>query len=135
MFNIKSMILLVGLLMLNGCAVPPALTPVSQIEDVQSHQQQPSKPVTRQRATQKMPKVVEYRCQKNQKVRVQPNSNQKSKAIQVTFNQTSHKLSSAVTKIGKKYSNIRWIWREDFNGRGQLSDNRGKILADNCIRQ
>ncbi|WP_373778002.1 MliC family protein [Glaesserella sp.] len=111
-------------LFLSGCIAP--------VEQVQMAVTTPTAEIEN-RTTAKKVVTINYLCANQKVVRVQVPTSPKDKTITVIFNQTSHKLSSAVTKRGKKYSNIRWIWLE-ANGKGTLHDNRNNILAENCLK-
>lgn len=115
--------------LLSACTVP-AVSPVSQLE----------KSLIPTKNTQMIVKIneriyYEYLCDNKQIVRVQYDNTKKNRAVDITFQQSTHTLYSSVTKKSKKYSNIRWIWSEDFDGKGTLRDNRNKILAENCVKQ
>ncbi|AHG87276.1 Opacity associated protein B [Bibersteinia trehalosi USDA-ARS-USMARC-190] len=117
---------------LTACMPPPLTAPIEQIQTIEPPKQLIA---TKKKVTSTVKnKTVLYQCSKNKTVRVTKAANsKKSQYISVTFNQTTHRLSSAVTRNNsKKYSNIRWIWSEDFNGKGTLRDKNGKILAQNC---
>lgn len=120
--------MLVGL---TSCGVPSPMSPMSKVEQIN---QQPEKhPTTSNRSVVKEAAVTEYQCHNQKIVRIQPSkTSKKNKAISVSFEQNTHILFSTVTKQSKKYSNIRWTWREDFNGQGTLLNNRNKVLAENC---
>lgn len=85
--------------------------------------------------------VVQFICKdgktvKIQQVKAKKRDNAKNqRAILVSFSNRSHTLSPAVSKTGKRYSNIRWNWEEDFNGKATLTDNRQKILARECVKK
>lgn len=118
--------------LLAACTPQPAVAPVEQVEKLPDAKQiQPAETKT----TAVKNSTTLYQCAKNKSVRITKSAHDK-KTLTVEFNQTSHKLSSAVPKKSKrKYSNIRWIWAEDFNGNGSLSDKSGKILADKCVKK
>ncbi|MDH2997062.1 hypothetical protein A1D22_05125 [Pasteurellaceae bacterium LFhippo2] len=81
-------------------------------------------------------KARDFVCKNKKEVRIIETIDAKNnKNVTLTFNGVSHKLSSAVTKLGKKYSNIRWVWKEDLKGQGTLRDNRNKILAEKCYQK
>lgn len=79
--------------------------------------------------------IIEYVCEQNKIVRIQPLSKKKNSPITVIFEQMSYKLSPTVSSKGKKYSNIRWIWLERFNGETTLNDSRNQPLAVGCVRK
>lgn len=114
------------LLGIAGCA--PTIAPVEQVQP-QSLANQSRLKIIDARQT------VEYLCEGEKNVRIQQVQVPKEQKITLFFNHTSHKLSPAVSKVGKKYSNIRWIWQEDANGVGTLLDNRQNLLATGCIRR
>lgn len=119
---------------LAGCSVT-TIAPAEQLQKnmVQGEQ---AKPVAKTgRDVVKKQIVTEYKCNKGKIVRVQQGSAKKNSAVTVMFNNTSHKLSAAVSDKGKKFSNIRWIWLEGLNGKATLSDNRNNVLAENCIKK
>lgn len=122
-------------LFLSGCT--PTVAPVEQMESKQVTKPVPKLATTKaQRQTHSL-----YQCKKEISVKVQRVQATKATAtrkattagIIVSLGDISHKLSPAVTKIGKKYSNIRWIWTEQ-NGVATLQDSRGKMLAEGCIK-
>lgn len=114
---------------LSGCTLP-GMSPVAQIDHAQH--QFVSPPSTDNRQVVKEKSELNYHCKNQQRVRIQPLN---KKTINVTFGHTTHKLSSTVTQNHKRYSNIRWVWTEDFNGKGILKNNRHKILAESCVRK
>lgn len=118
-------------LWLCGCSA----TTIAPAEQIQQKTEQKAKPVAKGRDVVKKQLITEYRCAKNKTVRVQKSSTKKNSTVTVTFNQVSHKLSPTVSNQGKKYSNIRWIWLEGFNGKAVLSDNRHNVLAENCVKK
>lgn len=131
-------------LWLAGCT--PSVAPVEQVQNAQFPVDEATKqPQPVPKKNQPMISVVknttqiEYLCENQQPLRVQPtplNPSSKSKkaVITVSFRNTSHKLSEEVVNIGKKYSNLRWVWLENHQGVGTLLDNSGKILAQHCQR-
>lgn len=114
---------------LTACTPQPAVAPVEQIQKLPN-----ALSLTAATPVSVQNKTVAYQCKKGKTVRVTHTSGDK-KSITVEFNQTSHKLSSSVPKQNKKYSNIRWIWAEDFNGKSSLRDKSGKLLAENCVKK
>ena len=128
-FNVLSLISICGIL-LSACT-PTNMSPVAQVEQKQSLAS-PEKSDTIVKV--KDQSTIEYLCKNNKTVSIQPD-NTKKKAIHLTFAQTTHTLSSVVTKKSQKYSNIRWVWSEDFNGKWKLRDNRNKVLAENCVKK
>lgn len=106
-----------------------AITAVSPIEV------KPTETVTRA----KKQKINQFECKKGVIIKVQQADVSKKfkasneRAIQLTYANRTHTLSPVVTKNGKKYSNIRWNWREDTKGKGVLIDNSNKILASECV--
>lgn len=119
-------------LFLTACSSQPLITPVEQIQQIPLE-------VAPTPSTEKIlsvqTKTVLFQCLKQKSVKVTQNANEK-KSLTVEFNQTSHKLSSSVPKTSKKkFSNIRWIWTEEFDGSHTLRDKNGKILAAYCIKQ
>lgn len=119
-------------LFLTACTSQPMVAPVEQM------QQAPIELAPTPSAEKIQPvknKTVLYLCSKQKSVKVTKNANEK-KSLTIEFNQTSHKLSSTVPKTSKKkYSNIRWIWAEEFDGSHTLRDKNGKVLAGHCITQ
>ena len=75
-----------------------------------------------------------YLCQDDKEVRILKTKGKKN-SISVTFMDATHTLSPTVTKNGKKYSNIRWVWWEMRSGVAELYDNNKKVLAKECIKQ
>lgn len=113
---------------LSGCSV----TTIAPAEQVQQKVEKRPEAAAKWRDVVKTQPFRQYRCDHDKIVRVQPVSNKKNSPLTVTFNQSSYKLSPTVSKMGKKYSNIRWIWLEGFDGKATLSDNAHKVLASNC---
>lgn len=131
--------ILPALLTLGGCA-EIAVSPVEQVQLVQKA----SKNATSQskaaskRSVIKSQSVDLYLCKDDKQVRVlksKGKKNVKNNTINVTFMGTTHTLSPAVTKNGKKYSNIRWIWWEPRVGKAELYDNNKQILAEQCVKR
>lgn len=119
-------------LFLTACSSQPIVAPVEQLQHVPI--EKAPTPST-EKILPVQHKTALYLCKDQKSVKLTKDSNEK-KSITVEFNQTSHKLSSSVPKTGKKkYSNIRWIWIEEFNGSHTLRDKSGKVLADFCIKQ
>ncbi|WGE85454.1 MliC family protein [Actinobacillus equuli] len=132
-----------GLLALAGCK--PLEAPIEQVQRAQSVIQQAQ---TEIKPTEKVTVVknqtsMQFICKNDVVVKVQrPKAkkvNNKAKrkvssqqAILVTYGHTTHTLSPAVTRDGKKYSNIRWTWRESRNGEASLTDNSNNVLASEC---
>lgn len=110
--------------------------PVEQIHQVQKTKE-PVKTITKQ--IEQAPQVSLYRCSNEKKVEVEHQKNAKKglkkELITVSFQGTTHQLSPAVTKDGKKYTNIRWTWHETRNGKAFLYNNSKKTLAADCIEQ
>lgn len=129
-FTTMKNIATISIMLLLSACMAPAVSPVAQLEQSLV----PNKTV---QTVMKINEHIhhEYQCDNKQMVRVQYDNAKKNKAVDVTFQQGTHTLYSSVTKKGKKYSNIRWIWSEDFDGKGTLRDNRNKILAENCVKQ
>ncbi len=127
--NILILISISGIL-LSACT-PTSMSPVAQVEQNQ-FLASPTKSNTVMKV--KNQSITEYKCKNKKTVTIQPD-NTKKKAINLTFAQTTHTLSSVVTKKSQKYSNIRWVWTEDFSGKWKLRDNRNKVLAENCVKK
>lgn len=119
-------------LFLTACSSQPIITPVEQIQ----HAPLDAAPTpSTETVLSVQDKTVLYQCRQQKSVKVTKNMAEK-KSVTVEFNQTSHKLSSSVPKTSKrKFSNIRWIWTEEFDGSHTLRDKNGKILAAYCIKQ
>ncbi|KMK50695.1 hypothetical protein RO21_10390 [[Actinobacillus] muris] len=115
--------------LLSGCTLP-GMSPIAQIDSAQHQFILP--PPAENRQIVKERTALNYQCKNQQRVRIQPLN---KKTINVTFGHTTYKLSSTVTKNHKRYSNIRWIWTEDFKGTGTLKNNRQKVLAEGCVRK
>lgn len=125
-------------LFLTACTPQPLVAPIEQIEQAQQEQAtQTTKVETPLTQSSVKNRTVLYQCAKKQTVKITKAANsKKTQNITVEFKQVSHRLSSAVTrKNSRKYSNIRWIWTEDFNGKGVLTNKNGKILAENCVKK
>lgn len=132
------------LIALGVSACQPRIAPVEQVYKMQKvNKLQPT-------ATKKSDKVsVEHRqsisqylCQDDILIKINKAPAKKtagksssSKAIMLTFKGTEHRLSPIVTKTGKKFSNIRWTWQDLPDGRAELSENGGGILATDCRLQ
>ena len=120
-----------AMLGLSGC-LSPVMAPVEAVEKVQQPAQEKVTAPVEQRKVVKN-QAIYFVCNNNQPIQITQNrSEKKVKVITLTFDKTSHKLSSAVTRNGKKYSNIRWVWTEDAQGIGTLRDHSQKILAYDC---
>ncbi|AUI66641.1 MULTISPECIES: MliC family protein [Glaesserella] len=118
-----------GGILLSACTLP-GMSPVAQVDKKQflSESAQSNTVVKVKECS-----ITEYQCKNNKTVTIQPDNTKK--AIHLTFAQTTHTLSSVVTKKSQKYSNIRWVWSEDFSGKWKLRDNRNKVLAENCVKK
>lgn len=126
------------LFVLAGCA-NDVVSPVEQVQQVQQAANSPiatPKPVSK-RSVVKNQAISLYLCKDDKEVRVLKAKNKKNgkNTVSVTFMDTTHTLSAAVTKNGKKYSNIRWIWWEPREGNAELYDNNKQILAEDCVKQ
>ncbi|QIM61870.1 hypothetical protein A1D29_00245 [Pasteurellaceae bacterium Orientalotternb1] len=110
-------------------------TTIAPAEQIQQNTKPQLQSVAKGRDVVKKQLITEYRCANSKTVRVQKSSNKKNKTVTLTFNQVSHKLSPTLSNQGKKYSNIRWIWLEGFDGKAVLSNNRQKVLAENCVKK
>ncbi len=120
------------ILLLSRCT-PSLIAPAEQVHLSQTQEQKADQPP---RTVVKKQSVSEYLCKNGRSVRVQQNlESSKKTTISVTFNQRTYRLSPAVTQKAKTYSNIRWVWSEDFSGIGTLRDNRNNLLAENCIKK
>lgn len=112
-------------------------SPAEQIYQAQKASKHIAKPLNMQ--IEQAQSIAQYHCDNNKKVTVeskkQSKATNKKETITVNFQGTSHQLSSAVTKNGKKYTNIRWTWHEMRNGQAFLYNNTKKILAENCVKQ
>lgn len=125
-------------LLLTACAPKPISSPVEQLEEnIVTETIKPAAEQAKKQTATVHNKNTLYQCRHNKTVKVRKSTNKKNKqVITVTFEQTSYKLSSSITrKSGKKYSNIRWIWTEDSKGKGTLRDKNNKILAENCVKK
>lgn len=126
---------LIGAVCLSACSTV-VVTPAEQIHQAQKVKE-PAKVVAKQ--VEQKPEVNLYRCKNDKKVEVERRKviNKKDaqkETITVNFQGTSHQLSSAVTKDGKKYTNIRWTWHETRGGKAFLYNNTKKTLAANCVK-
>lgn len=119
-----------------GACTTVVAPPVEQIHQVQKTKE-PVKTLTKQ--IEQAPQVSLYRCSNDKKVEVERQKNTKKglkkEMITVSFQGTAHQLSPAVSKDGKKYTNIRWTWHETRNGKAFLYNNSKKTLAADCIEQ
>lgn len=130
--RLSSIILSLSSLWLIGCHA----TTIAPAEQVEQRLQQPLPAATpMKKDVVKKQRQWHYLCDNNQSLRVQFLNNKKNSPISLSFNRTTYTLSPAVGTQGKKYSNIRWIWSEDFHGIGTLKDNRHKLLASQCVKQ
>lgn len=116
---------------LTACLPKPAVAPIELVQQETKATEQAPRETSKKAVKDR---TLAYQCKNQRTVRVTYTANDK-KTITVEFNQTSHKLSSSVPKQSKKYSNIRWIWSEDFNGQSTLRDKSGKVLAENCVKK
>lgn len=131
--------------MLSGCK--PLEAPIEQVQRAQAVIQQTQteiKPIEKVKVTVvKNQTSMQFMCKNDVVVKVQrPKAkkvSQKAKrkvssqqAILVTYGNTTHTLSPVVTKDGKKYSNIRWTWKENLSGEASLIDNSHNVLASEC---
>lgn len=111
-----------------GCR--PVISPLEQVERLNPASTQIKKNHVTKVANVS---IAEYICEQGKILQIQTQT--KSKKITVTFNQISHRLSSTISRSGKKYSNIRWTWIENAKGVGRLQDSRQHILAEQCVRK
>nr|WP_314739703.1 MliC family protein [uncultured Haemophilus sp.] len=127
-----------ALFMLSGCA-EVAVSPVEQVQQVQQASSSPVAPpkTVSKRSVVKNEAISLYLCKDDKEVRVLKSKSKKNakSTVAVTFMGTTHTLSAAVTKNGKKYSNIRWVWWEPREGDAELYDNNKQILAEACVKQ
>lgn len=123
------------LLLISGCT-KVAVSPVEQVQQVQKTNSNNAEQVKEvaQRSVVKNQAMNLYLCKDDKEVRILKTKGKKN-SISVTFMDTTHTLSPAVTKNGKKYSNIRWVWWEMRSGIAELYDNNKKVLAKECIKQ
>lgn len=123
------------LLLISGCT-KVAVSPVEQVQQVQKTNSDNTEQVKKvaQRSVVKNQDMSLYLCKNDKEVRILKTKGKKN-SINVTFMDTTHTLSPAVTKNGKKYSNIRWVWWEMRSGIAELYDNNKKVLAKECIKQ
>lgn len=119
------------LLLISGCT-----SPVEQVQQVQQTNSDNAEQVKKvaQRSVVKNQAMSLYLCKNDKEVRILKTKGKKN-SISVTFMDTTHTLSPTVTKNGKKYSNIRWVWWEMRSGIAELYDNNKKALAKECIKQ
>lgn len=124
-----------ALLLISGCT-KVAVSPVEQVQQVQKTNSDNVEQVKKvaQRSVVKNQAMSLYLCKNDKEVRILKTKGKKN-SINVTFMDTTHTLSPAVTKNGKKYSNIRWVWWEMRSGIAELYDNNKKVLAKECIKQ
>ncbi|WP_150539014.1 MliC family protein [Actinobacillus vicugnae] len=135
--------LCVSALALTGCK--PLEAPIEQVQRVQTviHQTQTEIKPTEKVTVVKNQTALQFVCKNDVLVKVQrakvkkankqtKRSSSNQQAILVTYGNTTHTLSPAVTKDGKKYSNIRWTWEERLNGEISLIDNSNNVLASEC---
>ena len=123
------------LLLISGCT-KVAVSPVEQVQQVQQTNSDNAEQVKKvaQRSVVKNQAMSLYLCKNDKEVRILKTKGKKN-SISVTFMDTTHTLSPTVTKNGKKYSNIRWVWWEMRSGIAELYDNNKKVLAKECIKQ
>ena len=124
-----------ALLLISGCT-KVAVSPIEQVQQVQQTNSNNAEQVKEvaQRSVVKNQAMNLYLCQDDKEVRVLKTKGKKN-SISVTFMDATHILSPTVAKNGKKYSNIRWVWREMRSGVAELYDNNKKVLAKECIKQ
>ncbi|MDD0823475.1 MliC family protein [Mannheimia sp. AT1] len=132
----KPIYLLSAIVCISACT--PRVTPVDQIQQIQKANK--DKEVTQfvTKRVEHTSEITLYRCNNGKKVEVERQKKSpagKKETVIVSFQGTSHQLSSAVTKDGRKYTNIRWTWHEMRNGKAFLSNNTKKTLAANCVKQ
>ena len=123
------------LLLISGCT-KVAVSPVEQVQQVQKTNSDNAEQVKEvaQRSVVKNQAMNLYLCKDDKEVRILKTKGKKN-SISITFMDTTHTLSPAVTKNGKKYSNIRWVWWEMRSGIAELYDNNKKVIAKECIKQ
>ena len=124
-----------ALLLISGCT-KVAVSPIEQVQQVQqtnSNNAEQVKEVAQRRVVKNQAMSL-YLCKNDKEVRILKTKGKKN-SISVTFMDTTHTLSPTVAKNGKKYSNIRWVWREMRSGVAELYDNNKKVLAKECIKQ
>lgn len=80
---------------------------------------------------------AKFICKNDKQVRVTyiKKNSVKNNRVTVSFNGASDTLSPTVTKNGKKYNNMRWIWWEPRNGKAVLMTSSQKVLAEGCVKQ
>lgn len=127
------------LLALSGCT-EMATSPVEQVQLAQKENKGvvTQTKVIPKRSLVKNQEMVLYICKDDKQVRIlksKSKKNVKNNIVNVTFMGTTHRLSPAVTKNGKKYSNIRWVWWEPRSGKAELYDNNKQILAEQCVKR
>lgn len=124
-----------ALLLISGCT-KVAVSPIEQVQQVQQTNSNNAEQVKEvaQRSVVKNQAMNLYLCKNDKEVRILKTKGKKN-SISVTFMDTTHTLSPTVAKNGKKYSNIRWVWREMRSGVAELYDNNKKVLAKECIKQ
>ncbi|QGM81624.1 MliC family protein [Otariodibacter oris] len=121
---------------LSACSLA-IIAPAEQLQQkikIEQKQVQLQNKIESSRHVIKKQVVTSYLCEKSQNLRIQATPD-RDNLIRITFNRITHTLSPTVTSKGKRYSNIRWIWTEDLNGIGTLSDNRNNILATGCVKK
>lgn len=111
-----------------GCR--PVISPLEQVERLNPAYTKAKKAPVAKVANAR---ITEYTCAQGKTLQIQTQA--KSKKITLTFNQISHRLSSTISRSGKKYSNIRWTWIENAKGVGRLQDSHQHILAEQCVRK
>ena len=128
-------LLISTLLLISGCT-KVAVSPVEQVQQVQQTNSDNAEQVKEiaQRSVVKSQAMNLYLCQDDKEVRILKTKGKKN-SISVTFMDATQTLSPTVTKNGKKYSNIRWVWWEMSSGVAELYDNNKKVLAKECIKQ
>lgn len=130
-------ILGVSALLISGCTtVQP--TPVEQVQQANNVAQTQLEKNKVSIAKKQM--AVRFQCKNDKTVRVTypkktDSKNVKNNRVVVVFNDVSHTLTPAVTKNGKKYTNIRWTWWEPRNGKAYLIENPQRVLAENCVEE
>lgn len=131
---IRNIVVGIFALWLTGCSLT-TIAPIEQLQKSLTQEKSLSPTAKSGRNTVKQQPITKFYCDKKKVVQIQPSSSKKNSAVKIVFNHLSFELSPTVSDKGKKYSNIRWIWLEDFNGNGTLIDNRHRVLASNCVKQ
>ncbi|WP_373100861.1 MULTISPECIES: hypothetical protein [Pasteurellaceae] len=90
-----------------------------------------------EKTTQPGGKATRYLCKDNKVVRIirtPGNKKRKLTSITLTFEQSTQKLTQAISESGRKFTNIHWHWTERSEY-STLTSAVGEVLAEQCVEQ